>query len=329
MIETLLLNVKDVEKIIIESDIISTVEEGYIAYNRGKINQPDIVSIDIPEKNGELDIKSCYNELNNYITIKMASGFYDNGIKFNLPTMLGVITLIDGDTGAPLCIMDGSLITGVRTAAAGAISAKLLSRKNSKTVAVFGAGTQARLQIYALKKIRDIEVVQVYSEKVEELEKYKIDIEKNTNLKVVLCSTPKEALNKADIVITTTPSKNYYIDSSYIEKGMHIIAVGADMAGKNELDPKIFKNAKIINDSIPQCTSRGETRNAIISGMIKESDIHAEIGQLLEGQKALRESEEEITIFDTTGMGVQDNVVAAKIYEVAKLRNIGKEFSFL
>lgn len=329
MIETLLLNVKDVEKIIIESDIISTVEEGYIAYNRGKINQPDIVSIDIPEKNGELDIKSCYNELNNYITVKMASGFYDNGIKFNLPTMLGVITLIDGDTGAPLCIMDGSLITGVRTAAAGAISAKLLSRKNSKTVAVFGAGTQARLQIYALKKIRDIEVVQVYSEKVEELEKYKIDIEKNTNLKVVLCSTPKEALNKADIVITTTPSKNYYIDSSYIEKGMHIIAVGADMAEKNELDPKIFKNAKIINDSIPQCTSRGETRNAIISGMIKESDIHAEIGQLLEGQKALRESEEEITIFDTTGMGVQDNVVAAKIYEVAKLRNIGKEFSFL
>ena len=329
MIETLLLNVKDVEKIIIESDIISTVEEGYIAYNRGKINQPDIVSIDIPEKNGELDIKSCYNELNNYITVKMASGFYDNGIKFNLPTMLGVITLIDGDTGAPLCIMDGSLITGVRTAAAGAISAKLLSRENSKTVAVFGAGTQARLQIYALKKIRDIEVVQVYSEKVEELEKYKIDIEKNTNLKVVLCSTPKEALNKADIVITTTPSKNYYIDSSYIEKGMHIIAVGADMAGKNELDPKIFKNAKIINDSIRQCTSRGETRNAIISGMIKESDIHAEIGQLLEGQKALRESEEEITIFDTTGMGVQDNVVAAKIYEVAKLRNIGKEFSFL
>ena len=329
MIKTLLLNVKDVEKIIIERDIISTVEEGYIAYNRGKINQPDIVSIDIPEKNGELDIKSCYNELNNYITVKMASGFYDNGIKFNLPTMLGVITLIDGDTGAPLCIMDGSLITGVRTAAAGAISAKLLSRKNSKTVAVFGPGTQARLQIYALKKIRDIEVVQVYSEKVEELEKYKIDIEKNTNLKVVLCSTPKEALNKADIVITTTPSKNYYIDSSYIEKGMHIIAVGADMPGKNELEPKIFKNAKIINDSIPQCTSRGETRNAIISGMIKESDIHAEIGQLLEGQKALRESEEEITIFDTTGMGVQDNVVAAKIYEVAKLRNIGKEFSFL
>lgn len=327
--ETLLLSKCDIEKILMESDILDTVEQGYIAYNRGKVVQPDIVSIDIEEKNGELDIKSCYNQLNNYITIKIASGFYNNTVKYNLPTMLGVITVIDGNTGAPLCIMDGSLITGVRTAAAGAISANLLARKNSKTVAVFGAGTQARMQVYALTKVREIETVQVYSGKVEELKSYKEDVEKNSNLKVVICSTPKEALNKADIVITTTPSKNYYIENNFIEKGTHIIAVGADMEGKNELDPMIFKGSKIVNDSISQCISRGETRNAIISNVIKETDIYAEIGQLLDGEKPLRESEEEVTIFDTTGMGIQDNVVAAKIYEIAKINRIGKNFSFL
>jgi alanine dehydrogenase len=327
--KTLLLNLNDVKESLSMKEVINAVEEGYLAYSKGKVQQPDIVSMEMPENNGETDIKSCYNELNESISVKIASGFYDNGKANDLPTLIGTILLYDGKTGAPLCIMDGSLITGIRTGAAGAISSKLLARKDAKTAAVFGGGTQARMQIYALCQVRDIREVRVYSEYQQELAKYKEDVEANTKAVVILCSTPEEAMKGADIAISTTPSKKYFVDKSLVKPGMHIVAVGADMAGKNEWDPEVFNGAKIVNDSIPQCVSRGETRNAIISGVIRESDVYAEIGELLAGEKPLRESEDEITIFDTTGMGIQDNVTAVMVYETAKKKGLGQYFEFI
>lgn len=327
--KTLLLSMKDVKEVLSIKEVIAAVEEGYIAYNSGKVQQPDIVSMEILEYNGETDIKSCYNKINETISVKVASGFYNNGKNNNLPTMIGTILLFDGKNGAPLCIMDGSLITGIRTGAAGAISSKLLARKDSKIVAVFGGGGQARMQIYALCQVMNIQEIRVYSEYQEELPKYKEDIETNTNVKVIICDTPEKAMKDADIAISTTPSKKYFIDQSLVKPGMHIVAVGADMEGKNEWDPGIFKGAKIVNDSIAQCISRGETRNAIVSGIIKETDIYAEIGQLLAGEKPLRESDDEITIFDTTGMGIQDNVTAVKVYELAKKKGLGEFFEFI
>lgn len=327
--KTLLLSIKDVKEALSMKEVISVVEEGYIAYNAGKVQQPDIVSMEMPENNGETDIKSCYNKLNESISVKIASGFYDNGKNNDFPTMIGTILLFNGKNGAPLCVMDGSLITGIRTGAAGAISSRLLARKDSKVVAVFGAGGQARMQIYALCQVMNIQEIRVYSERIEELPKYKEDAEENTKAKVIICDTPEKAMKDADIAISTTPSKKFFIDKSLVKPGMHIVAVGADMAGKNEWDPEIFKGAKIVNDSIAQCVSRGETRNAIISGIIKETDIYAEIGQLLTGEKTLRQSEDEITIYDTTGMGIQDNVTAVKVYEVAKKKGLGEYFEFI
>lgn len=327
--KTLLLSIRDVEEALSMEEVISAVEQGYIAYNAKEVQQPDIVSMEMPEYNGETDIKSCYNKLNDTISVKIASGFYDNGKINDLPTMIGTILLFDGRNGAPLCVMDGSLITGIRTGAAGAISSKLLARKDSKVAAVFGAGGQARMQIYGLCHVMDIREVRVFGENADALRRYKEDIESNTGVKVVLCDTPEKAMEGADIAISTTPSKKYLVDHRLIRPGMHIVAVGADMAGKNEWDPEVFRGAKIVNDSIAQCVSRGETRNAILSGVIKEEDIYAEIGQLLAGEKPLRENDEEITIFDTTGMGVQDNVTAVRVYEIAKQRGLGTYFEFL
>lgn len=327
--KTLLLGINDVREALSMDEVILAVEEGYLAYNAGKVQQPDIVSMEMPEYNGETDIKSCYNELNQTISVKIASGFYDNGKKNDLPTMIGTILLFDGTNGAPLCVMDGSLITGIRTGAAGAVSSRLLARKDSKTVAVFGAGGQARMQIIGLCQVMPIQEVRVYTESGEGLSRYKQDIEENTKARVILCDTPREAMNGADIAISTTPAKKYFVEKSLVKPGMHIVAVGADMAGKNEWDPEIFRGAKIVNDSIAQCVSRGETRNAIVAGVIKESDIYAEIGQLLAGEKPLRESDDEITIFDTTGMGIQDNVTAMKVYETARKKGLGKYFEFI
>jgi len=327
--KTLLLSMSDVRQSLSMKDVISAVEQGYIAFSAGKVQQPDIVSMEAKKYNGETDIKSCFNGLNDTMSIKIASGFYDNGKVNDLPSMIGTVLLLDGKTGVPLCIMDGSLITGIRTGAAGAISCRLLARKDSCRVAVFGTGGQARMQIYALCELMAIKEVRVYARGRGGLDAYKSDVEAHTKVKVVICSTAEEAMEGADIAISTTPSKEYYVDSSAVKPGTHIVAVGADMAGKCEWDPKLFKGAKVVCDSIDQCVSRGETRNAIQAGIITRDDIYAEIGQLLSGSKPLRKNDEEITIFDTTGMGIQDNVTAVKVYEYAKAHGLGSYFEFM
>ena len=326
--ETLILSKNDVQTILTMDNVIAAVKSGYLAFQQGKIQQPDIVSMEMPEFNGETDIKSCCNLLNKYVSVKIASGFYDNGKVNDLPTMIGTIQILDATTGAVLCIMDGSLITGIRTAAAGAVSAEYLARKDSETVCVIGSGTQARLQVYALSQVLPIKQVRVYGRNTAALLKYKEDAESKLSISVMACDTVENALQSADIIVTTTPSKNFLVPAELVRKGTHIIAVGADMAGKNELEPTVFCNAKIVNDSIAQCISRGETRNAIISGYIKESDIYGEIGELIAGKKPGRTNSDEITIFDTTGMAVQDNVTAAMVYQVAVNRNLGTWFSF-
>ena len=325
---TLILSYEDVLSVLSMKDVIQAVEEGYISYNRGKVSQPDVVSIEEEKNNGETDIKSCYNEENDVVSVKIASGFWDNPKKFNISTMQGTIVMLDGKNGLPVCVMDGSLITNYRTGAAGAISCKYLARNDSEIVAVIGAGGQARMQIYALNEVLPIKKVRVFSPVEAELQRYKDDVEKNTNLEVILCSTASEAMEGADIAISTTPAKEFWVNKEDVKKGMHIVAVGADMAGKNEWDPSIFAGAKVVTDSTMQCISRGETRNAVVNGIISEDDIYGEIGDIVEGNKLGRTSDDEITIFDTTGMGIQDNVTAVKIYELAKEKGIGMNFDF-
>ncbi len=327
--ETLLLSKQDVGMIINMKDAIASVEQAYMDYCSNMIIQPPIVSIEDEENNGELDIKTCYSKSNHFISIKSASGYWDNPKVYNLPTMLATVMLIDGKTGYPLCIMDGSLITGYRTGAAGGLSARLLARKNSKKVAIIGAGNQARLQLKAICEVLNIESVKVWDTNTELLAVYKEEISKSLNLSVETCEAAKDAVIDADIIVTTTPSKNMIVKDEWIKEGTHIIAIGADMAGKQELDTKIFRRAKIYVDSISQCVERGETRNAIMSGDIQTSDIYAELGEVLLNGKQGRDNDTQITIFDATGMGIQDNTLADLIYNKALSMGIGSKIKLL
>lgn len=327
--KTLLLSKKDVEEIISFKDVIEAVEGGYTALQKGELQVPDIVSVTMPQYDGEADIKSCYNPDNNIFSVKMITAFYQNGKDNDLPTMLGNIVLYDGTNGTPLCIMDGSLITGVRTGAAGAISCKYLARKDSKTVAVIGGGGQARMQVYALKEVLPIETVHVYSPVAGETEKYKEDVEAETGIFVKICETAAQAMEGADIAISTTPAAKWLVSADLVKPGMHIVAVGADMEGKNEWEPRVFRNAKVFNDSKAECLARGETRNAIVTGIITEKDIFAEIGEVVAGVREGRTCDGEITIFDTVGLGIQDNVTGVKVYQLAKEKGMGTYFEFL
>ncbi|MEL7654850.1 MAG: ornithine cyclodeaminase family protein, partial [Bacillota bacterium] len=185
------------------------------------------------------------------------------------------------------------------------------------------------MQIRALKAVLDFGKVQIWGRAAEQLASYKIEMTKEIGCSIEIANTPEDAVKGADIIITTTPSKEPIVKMEWVSPGTHIIAVGADMEGKQELEASLFDKAKIVVDHLQQCMTRGETQSPLKAGVIKEEDIHCEIGQILLGKKPGRESDSEITIFDTTGMAVQDNVTAAKLYEGALALGLGKYYDFM
>ncbi|MDZ7927177.1 MAG: ornithine cyclodeaminase family protein [Agrobacterium sp.] len=328
--KTLLLKKDDVSGLISMKDVIGTVEEAYKAFSNRQVDQPGYIGIHLPPPRGEIDFKLGYNKANEVISMKVSSGgFIDNPQAHGVPNGMGTVLLFDAMSGALICVMDGSLLTGLRTGAAGAVSVKALARKNAGKITSIGAGNQARMQIRAIHEIMKIEEIHVAANNPGSIAKFKADIESEFGIPVIASNSKKEAVEQADILITTTRGKGSLVEAGWVKPGTHIIAIGTDQQGKQELDPEIFRYAKVVVDSIEQCVEKGETWHPLNKNIITRDDIHAEIGEILLGKKAGRENEDEITIFDSTGMAIQDNTTAKKIYDNARERNVGSFFSFV
>jgi ornithine cyclodeaminase/alanine dehydrogenase len=327
--KTLLLNKEQVGRLICMKEVIATVEEAYTAFNSGQVNQPPYTCIHLPPPRGEIDFKLGYCESNEMISMKASSGgFPNNPTEHRVPSGMGTILLFDARSCALACVMDGSLITGLRTGAAGAVSVKLLARQNARKITSIGTGKQARMQIRAIREVMHIEAIHAWDHHPKNLALYKADIEREFGIPVVTARSMQAAVEQADILITTTRGKGELVQSAWIRPGTHIVAMGTDTHGKQELEPEVFRHAKIVNDSIAQCIEKGETWHPLTQNIISRSDIHAEIGEILLGKKAGRENDEEITLFDSTGMAIQDNTTANKIYRNAVAGHIGTPFEF-
>lgn len=328
--KTLLLNKQDVGRMISMKEVIGTVEQAYMAFNSGQVVQPAYTCIHLPPPRGEIDFKIGYCEANEIISMKSSSGgFPNNPTEHGVPSGMGTILLFDARTCALICVMDGSLITGLRTGAAGAVSVKALARKNAKTITSIGTGNQARMQIRAIREVMTIETIHAWDHHPETLARYKADIELEFGIPVVMAPSKQDAVERADILVTTTRGKGSLVEAAWVRPGTHIVAIGTDTHGKQELEPEVFRNAKIVNDSKAQCIEKGETWHPLNKGVIREDDIHAEIGEILLGRKAGRESDDEVTIFDSTGMAIQDNTTSHQIYRNAIASNTGTTFEFI
>ncbi|MBX5132208.1 ornithine cyclodeaminase family protein [Rhizobium lentis] len=327
--KTLLLKKDEVSRLISVTEVIAAVEEAYKAFSSDQVEQPDYLGIDLPSPRGEIDFKLGYYKANEMISMKASSGgFIDNPTAHGVPNGMATILLFDARNGALICVMDGSLILGLRTGAAGAISVKALARKNATTVASIGTGNQARMQIRSINEIMKIEEIHAWDSNPDTLFKYKTDIEGELGIPVMMANSKKKAVEQADILVTTTRGKGSLVEADWVRPGTHIVAIGTDQQGKQELDPEIFRNAKLVVDSIAQCTEKGETWHPLNKNIITKDDIHGEIGEILLGRKPGRESDDEITIFDSTGMAIQDNTTAGKIYHNAIANNVGTFFQF-
>lgn len=327
--KTLLLNKENVGSLIRMGEVIGTVEEAYKAFNSGQVNQPPYTCIHLPPS-GEIDFKISHSAANEIISMKASSGgFPNNPTDHGVPSGMGTVLLFDARSCALICVMDGSLLTGLRTGAAGAVSVKVLARQNARKITSVGTGNQARMQIRAIHEVMKIEEIHAWDHHPENLARYKVDIEREFGIPVVMARSMQAAVEQADILITTTRGKGALVEAAWVQPGTHIVAMGTDTYGKQELEPEIFRHAKIVNDSTAQCIEKGETWHPLNQNIITQAHIHAEIGEILLGKKPGRETDHEITIFDSTGMAIQDNTTAAKIYRNAIASQTGTTFEFI
>ncbi len=215
-----------------------------------------------------------------------------------------------------LLLEDGQL-TDYRTAAAGAVAAKYLANKNSENVLVVGTGIQAKLQVKFLSKIFPIKRLFVWGRSEDKAKDYcNYFITKLISFDFQIIKSIEEAQNlDIDIIITATPSRKALVPNKVVKKGVHINAIGADMPGKQELDEKIFSNAKVITDSTVQCAKNGELQHALKAGMINLDDVYSELGEIISKNKKGRENPDEITVFDSTGLGVQDSAISNYVFD--------------
>ena len=322
---TLILNSAEIKECVqFNAELIPIIEDAFKSLSLGKTVMPPILRVDIEKYRGESDVKAAYIEGLDSFAVKVASGFFNNP-KLGLPSSNGLMILLDSQTGViKSVLLDKGYLTDVRTAIAGAIASKYLSNPKSSTVAIIGAGIQARMQLEALTLVRDIKNVNVWSRDIKKTHAYIENVSKNINLKFTAFDNTNEVVKNADILITTTPSKKPLIDYSSLPKGIHITAMGSDAEEKNELEPDIIKNCDAyIPDSQAQTKILGELNHAIKNNLIKSDMIFNDLGKIIINPELGRKNSQDITVADLTGTGVQDTAIARFAFSTAKEKKLG------
>ena len=322
---TLILNSTEIKDCVkFNAELIPVIEDAFKSLSLGKTVMPPILRVDIEKYHGESDVKAAYIEGLDSFAVKVASGFFNNP-KLGLPSSNGLMILLDSKTGViKSVLLDKGYLTDVRTAIAGAIASKYLSNSNSSTVAIVGAGIQARMQLEALTLVRDIKNVNVWSRDIKKAHAYIENVGKNINLNFQAFDNINEVVKTADILITTTPSKKPLIDFSALPKGIHITAMGSDAEEKNELNPNIIKNCDAyVTDIQVQTSILGELNHAIKNNLIKNDMIFNDLGKIILNPELGRKNNDDITVVDLTGTGVQDTAIARYAYAIADKKKLG------
>jgi alanine dehydrogenase len=277
---------------------------------------------------GDLRIMPC-SVIGSVAGVKAVNVHPENPEKFNLPTVMAVIELVNPDNGYPLAIMDGTSVTNMRTGAAAGVATKYLAKKDSESLGFVGSGVQALLSFMALNEVMEINEVKIASRNINNSENLAMTIRDNYGIDARAVDHIKDAVKGMDIVTTTTPSKTPLILSKWVDYGTHINAMGADAPGKQELETEILLGSKIIIDDWEQASHSGEINIPVSGGIIGKGDIHSKIGDVIIGNNTGRINDKEITVFDSTGLAVQDIATALKVYEKALEMGIGHKMDLL
>lgn len=312
----------------LDAAAVDCVEDCFRALATQAVAMPPILRLDIPEHNGEVDVKTAYVPGLDGFAIKISPGFFDNP-KLGLASVNGLMVLLSARTGlVEAILLDNGYLTDVRTAAAGAVAAKWLSRPDARMAGIIGAGMQARMQLDALRLVRDIDSVFLWARDGERAARCADDMRNRTGLPVTVCTVPAEVMASADIVVTTTPSPKPLIEADWLSPGQHVTAMGSDAEHKNELSPAVIARADLyVADRVSQTSVLGELHHAIAAGLVPPNADLPELGQIVAGQRPGRTGPQQITVCDLTGTGVQDTAIATLAARRAGERGAGTRFT--
>jgi len=326
-LEILWLSEDEVKSSLTMEETILAVEEAFREHGLGKAQMPPKSYLYYRKYDGDLRTMPAYLEELDVTGVKVVNVHPANP-GGGLPTVMAVVILNSPKTGAPLALMGATHLTNMRTGAAGAVAAKYLARKNSRAVGLVGAGAQARTQLLGLSKIFAIEKVLVADVSLDRCRALEKDCRSFLDAEYDLSAEIKDVCN-SDILVTTTPSRKPLVKDEWILDGTHINAIGADAKGKEELEPGLLHRSKVVVDDLAQASHSGEVNVPLTKGLFAPEGIYATIGEIVAGKVEGRVSDEDITIFDSTGLAIQDVATATKVHQKAVEKGIGTKLSFL
>lgn len=314
---TLILTRADLQSILTIQDCLTVVEDAFRAYGEGRTAPPE--SLGLHAEAGTFHIKAAMADV---FAMKINANFPGNPRAHQLPTIQGVIVVMDIARGTPLAVLDSALITALRTAAATAIAAKYLSRGDASAIAVIGCGTQGRASLEAIRLVRPIPKAYAYDADRATAERFA----KELDARVV--RSVEEAVSESDIVVTCTTAHAPVLDKHHLHPGLFIAAVGADNPRKQELAPAVLRDSSVVVDILEQAATMGDLHHALEAGVVTRDAVHGELADVICGRVRGRESNDEIFVFDSTGTALQDVAVASLAYSRAAERGAGLEVAF-
>ncbi len=307
---------------------LNTIADAFAALHRGDAIMPPVLSMELPDDNAEVDIKTAWIRGMDGFAVKVSPGFFNNP-SLGLPSLSGMMTLLSAQTGfVQAVLLDNGWLTDLRTAAAGGVAARSLARGDARTAAIIGTGVQARLQLEALTLVRPIEHVIYWGRERGKARRCADAAVEQFGVTASVADDVTSAIRSADIAVTTTPAQRALVEAEALHPGLHLTAMGSDAPTKNEISPHALAAAdRVFCDRQSQCAERGELRSALAAGTIAADRILPELGALVAGAHPGRDNAEQVTLADLTGTGVQDTAIANVARDAGEAAGLGVRLS--
>ena len=327
---TLLLSRKDVQNLLTMPAAIQIVEEAFRQLALGNVIMPQRTVIRVAQHGGTyLGMPAYIGGEMDALAIKVVSVYAHNPAQYNLPTTMGTLLLNDPKTGAPLAVMDASYLTAVRTGAVSGVATKHLARQDARRVGVFGAGIQAQTLVWAVCTVRNIESANVYDSDAKRARDYAAEMSKRLNISVTPVDDPRQAVKGMDVIVAASSASQPVFDGNWLVPGQHINGIGSHSPDARELDATTIVRSKVVPDLPEAClVEAGDIMIPLNEGAITKDHIHAGLGEIVAGLKPGRESDQEITLFKSVGLALQDVSTASFVYRKALEAQVGVEFAF-
>ncbi|PSQ07806.1 ornithine cyclodeaminase family protein [Halobacteriales archaeon QS_6_71_20] len=325
--ETLLLNGDDVHENAEMAELVPAIESAFAAYQRGDAQMPPKSYIDLPEYDGDFRSMPAYLDAGDWDAagVKWVNVHTDNEELYDLPTVMGTMIYSDPSNAFPLALLDGTELTMKRTGAAAAVATDHLAVADATSLGIVGAGAQSYTQLEAISTVRDVREVVISDLDEERVARFVDAFEDRFDVR----AGPVEEAAACDVLSTVTPVEEPLVPREAVGDRTHVNAMGADAEGKHELADELLVDAKLVIDDYEQTTHSGEINVPYAAGVLTDDDIYGQIGEIVVGERAGRTADDGVTVFDSTGLAIQDVAAAHVVYEHADERDNGYSFDLL